>query len=392
MRTKLNIMKNLFFKPLLILTLLLISRDSYCQVPIDAGDPPNRTDIPGFYKSRLSDIEAEIATLKIGKSEVITASAGGLPVYAIYYGEKDDLKSQANYNAAVGARNPAHYARKDSCTKPVVYFIGPVHGQEGEGIAGLVNLIRLAETGKDHRGREWPELTGYFNQCRVIIIPCGNPDGRRRCPYDTFVGLPCEMMTKYGQGTRKDGSLWRWLPSKSVHPMQGDVGILGGYFNDNGINIMHDEFFAPMADETKAILKIAQEEAPDITVSLHSCCCVPFMIQNSHVPVFMKIRIAELAHQLNQRYISLKLPHQKEGWKLSIEDDNVSPPPKASFNLVSALHHVSGTMAFTFESPHVTNEEGPEDPLTKFNNIVDIQLTLYGEMFKYIINNRLYWE
>ena len=36
---------------------------------------------------------------------------------------------------------------------------------------------------------------------------------------------------------------------------------------------MHDEFFSPMAKETKAILKIARDEAPDISVSLLCTMC-----------------------------------------------------------------------------------------------------------------------
>ena len=110
----------------------------------------------------------------------------------------------------MAARNPAYYARKDSSNKPVVFFLGPVHGQEVEGIVGLINLIHVAETGKDHRGKEWAGLQKKLKMCRVIIMPCGNPDGRKRCPYDSFVGLPVEIMTKYGQGTRTDGSSWGW--------------------------------------------------------------------------------------------------------------------------------------------------------------------------------------
>jgi hypothetical protein len=33
---------------------------------------------------------------------------------------------------------------------------------------------------------------------------------------------------------------------------------------------MHDEWFEPMAPETKAFFKLAREEAPDYIVSLHS--------------------------------------------------------------------------------------------------------------------------
>jgi hypothetical protein len=332
-------------------------------------------------------VDAEIALIKKGSVKTLTTSPGGLPVYGIFYGEKEDFQTQANYNSAVAAGNIAYYAKKGTGTKPVVYFIGPVHGQEVEGVAGLVNLIHIAETGKDYRGREWPVLSKYFNQCRVIIIPLANPDGRKRCPYDSFVGLPTETMTKYGQGTKKDGTLWGWPDAKSVHPMKGDVKILGSYFNDNGVNIMHDEFFSPMAEETKAVMKIALEEVPDITVSLHSCECNPFIIQNSLAPIFMQKRIAGLAEQLNKRYINLKLPHMPEDWTLSISEKDTIPPATESFNLVSALHYASGTMSFTFESPHGTIEDG-----ATHDEIIDIQLVLYEEIFKYILKNRLYQE
>lgn len=371
----------------IILALNVISLSSVSQLPLEATDPLPKTTIPDFYKSRLTDIESEISKLKYGKSERIAESAGGLPLYAIYYGEKEDFQSQSNYNSAVGARNPMWYANKTKSSKPVLYFIGPVHGQEGEGIAGLVNLIHVAETGKDYRGKKWTQLKEFIEQCRVIIIPCGNPDGRKRCPYDSFVGLPVETMTKYGQGTKKDGTLWRWPHVKSLHPMQDNVGILGAYFNDDGVNIMHDEFFFPMAEETKAIMKIARDEAPDIAVSLHSCSCRPFIIQNNHAPLFLRQRLVELSGQLNQRYIQMDLPHMPEDWKLNLNVDEKSSPPKRSFNLSSALHHVSGAMAFTFESPHGTLES----PAT-YDQIVDVQLVLYEEMFRYIIDNRIYWE
>ncbi len=36
----------------------------------------------------------------------------------------------------------------------------PVHGGEFEGIVGAVNLLAVLETGKDLRGRDWPEIAG----------------------------------------------------------------------------------------------------------------------------------------------------------------------------------------------------------------------------------------
>ncbi len=90
------------------------------------ADPPNNTDIPEFYKSDLAAIDEEVSNLKYGKAEVIATSPGGLPVYAVYYGEKENFHSQANYNSAVAARDPAFFAKRDSSFKPVVFFLGPL--------------------------------------------------------------------------------------------------------------------------------------------------------------------------------------------------------------------------------------------------------------------------
>jgi len=116
------------------------------------------------------------------------------------------------------------------------------------------------------------------------------------------------------------------------------------------------------------------------------------MIQNPHVPAFMKQRIADLAGQLNKKYMEMGLPHQKEGWTLGVNVDDMLPPPQKSFNLVSALHYVSGTMSFTFECSHGSLRESKETSQVKYNKIVDIGLVLYQEMFNYILHNRRYWE
>lgn len=385
-------MKKLVQKLFILLFTVIIVNNSFSQEKIESGDPPNNTNIPNFYKSKLSDIENEVDNIKLGEVTIIATSPGGLPVYAVYYGEKEDFHSQANYNSAVAARNPAFYAKKDSITKPVVFFVGPVHGQEVEGIAGLVNLLHIAETGKDYRGKDWSSLKNKIDKCRTIIIPCGNPDGRRRCPYDSFVGLPTKIMTKYGQGTRIDGTSWGWPQAKSVHPMRGNVRILGAYFNDDGVNIMQDEYFSPMAKETAAIMEIARLEAPDITVSLHSHENRPLVLQPAYVAMFMKNRVHDFALSLNNRYEKAGLVSWPSEWFWTPTMDDEGFPPKTTFNLTSAMHHISGTMAFTFECSHGSVSENAPDPFVSYDDILDIQLTLYDEMFDYALKNRLFWK
>jgi len=379
-------------KLLFLLLLAGIVNYSFSQVRIEAGDPPNPTNLPEFFKSKLSDIDNEINNIKFGKVTTIATSPGGLPVYAVFYGEKENFKPQANYNSAVAARNPAYYAKKDSTTKPVVLFVGPVHGQEVEGIVGLVNLIHIAETGKDHRGMDWSSLKHKLEKCRTIIIPSANPDGRKRCPYDTFLGIPTEIMTKYGQGTRKDGTSWGWPQAKSVHPMKGDVGILGAYFNDNGVNVMQDEYFSPMAEETTAILELVRSEAPDIAVSLHSHENIPMILQPAYVAMFMKNRVHDLAKNLNQNFEKAGLTYLPSDWLWTPGADDPDYPPKTTFNLISAMHHISGTMAFTFECSHGSVSEDSPEPMVTIDDILTIQLMLYDEMFDYILKNRLTWN
>jgi hypothetical protein len=382
-------MRNLLLYLILTFLIFTVSFKLLAQTHPVNGDPPNDPGIPSFFKSRLSDVDAEIKQVQKGTVEKIATSPGGFPVYAVFYGENVDLQSQANYNSAVAARDVSYYAKKDPGSSPSVFFLGPVHGHEVEGMAGLLNLIHIGETGKDHRGKAWPMLKEKIDQCRIIIIPLANPDGRRRCPYDGFVGLPTEIMTKYGQGTRKDGSFYGWPGAKAVHPMKGDVGILGSYFNDNGINLMHDEFFAPMAAETKAILMLASAEAPDLTVSLHSHENYPVILQPAHVPWYIKELVYELALNVNQRYQDLNLPHRTADYiPAPAIDDKIYPPTK-SFNLVSALHHVSGTMSFTFECSHGSISGKLPDPIVNYEDILDIQLYLYAEILDYAINR---WE
>jgi len=374
---------------ILLLSLALAGAATEARAQSADTDPAPPRDLPGFWTAGLEDVEREIRSVVKGNVETIAVSPGGRPVRSVTYGKADDLRSQANYGSAVGAGNPAYYARKDAATRPVILLLGPVHGQEMEGIVGLVNLVHVAETGKDHRGRAWPELARRLAKARVVIVPCANPDGRARCPYDSFVGLPTRTMTKYGQGTRRDGSLWDWPGAKALHPMKGDVGILGAYFNDDGVNLMHDDFFLPMARETEAILRLARREAPDVAVSLHSHEHAPVVLQASYLPVFLKQRIRDFSARLKSRYEREGLPY---GSVLEPQADDPRPGPSSSFNLTSALHHVSGAMAFTFECSHGSLSEESPTPLVSHAQILDAQLTLYEEMLGVALENRLLWS
>jgi hypothetical protein len=118
---------------------------------------------------------------------------------------------------------------------------------------------------------------------------------------------------------------------KRIHPMRGAaVGTLGAYFNDDGVNLMHDEWFDPMAAETRAYLKLAREEAPDFIVSLHSHASHPSVEPTAYVTRVTKELIQKFGDRLQKRYADAGLPHRSGGPEPK-EDGATFPPPRLTF-------------------------------------------------------------
>jgi hypothetical protein len=343
--------------------------------------------LPPFWKSRLSDVDAAVRDVKKGNVEIVAKSAGGRNIYLVSYGEKPRWNSSANYNSAVAGLDPASYARKDGTQRPVVLLLGPVHGSEFEGVVGMVNLLHVAETGRDLRARPWKRLSENLAKCRVLIVPCGNPDGRARCRFDSWVGEELSTHERATMGTRPDGMNYQWPSVKRIHPMRGaPVGSLGAYFNDEGVNLMHDEWFAPMAPETRAWFKLAREEAPDFIVSLHSHASDPSVEPTAYVPRAVKETIKQFGDRLQKRYAEAGLPHRSGGPEPK-EDGATFPPPP--FNLTSALCHACGAVSLVFECC-VGVKTKPYATLTH-EQILDLQLLMADELLQFAVEHPVKW-
>ena len=352
------------------------------------GEPARSPALPPFWKSRVSDVEAAVREVKKGRTSVLARSPGGRDIHLVAYGGKDARRGAANYNSATGGIDPASYAAKDGTQKPVVLLLGPVHGQEVEGVAGLVNLLAVAETGRDLRGREWKELSENLAKCRVLIVPCGNPDGRARCAQDAWIGESPALIERVGMGVKPDGSNHSWPGVKRIHPMRGpEVKELGVYWNDGAVNLMHDEWFDPMAPETRAFFRLAREEAPDYIVSLHSHGSAPAVLPTAYVPRTMKETLKALGDRVQKRYAAAGVPHRAGG--PAVEEDGVKFPPP-SFNLTSALHHACGAVSFVHES--CTSVKADRLPQATHEQLLDIQLLLYDELLRFAVDNPVSWS
>jgi hypothetical protein len=337
-------------------------------------------ELPAFWVGDVVGLAARWESLRRGTCEVIATSPGGRPLHLITYGEREEMRRRANFNSAIGGRDPAAYLDKAARKKPVIFFVGPVHGHEVEALTGLVNLIHVMETGQDLRGRDQGKLRELGQRCRLLILPAGNPDGIVRFEPRTAFGMTYAEFQFWGQGTWSDHRIAYWPDSKRQHPFSGpEIGFMGCYFNDIGINPMHDEFLAPMSSEAPAILKVAMQEGPDLAVSLHSHQNVPVLLRPAYVPLEEQQRVVALAEESYELFAARGLPH---GEPFTPQAESGTHP--ASFNLVSALYHISGATSFTFECPH-----GIDDPRAcqvSLEQILDIQLTLYEAMMQFALD------
>lgn len=337
-------------------------------------------ELPDFWIGAVTKLASRFENLTQGEATVIGVTPGGRPMHLVAYGSREAVAHSANYNSAIGGRDPSAYMDKSARKKPVVFFVGPVHGHEVEGLTGLVNLIQIMETGKDLRGKNQTALRQLGDQCRLLIVPAGNPDGTARFKPRALLRMSGDDLRFWGQGTWKDDTLCGWPGCKRQHPMTSDnVGFLGCYFDDAGINPMHDEFFAPMGPEAPAILKIAREEGPDLVVSLHSHESTPALLRPAYVPAEVQADVRSLAQEyyalLDQRH----LPHDSP---FEVQPEGGKNP--SAFNLTSALHHISGAASFTFECPHGLSD-GCKVTLEQ---ILDIQLTLYEAMLRHELDKK----
>jgi hypothetical protein len=118
----------------------------------------------------------------------------------------------------VNIHPPSFFGRKRR-KKPVVCFQGGIHGGELTGTVAALHLLHVAETGKDLRGKEWPELQKLARRCRLLVVPWLNPDGVARWPLGNTSNLPWALYSRLLMGVADDGTPYRYPEAKAVFPI-----------------------------------------------------------------------------------------------------------------------------------------------------------------------------
>jgi hypothetical protein len=218
----------------------------------------------------------------------------------------------------------------------------------------------------------------------LLLLPIANPDGRARMAIDTLHGVKYDEFRHFGQGRWKDGTLCEYPACKTVHPIKDHVSFLGAYFNDDGINLAHDDFFGKKAPETQAIFETGDRESPDFTIHLHGGGNVINEVAHpDYMPLYVKERIQELKLRVKAETDKLGLPSLIN----EIREDNVYPP--RTFNLYSALHFVCGTISVIYESNEGLDYSGhrPLDPewetLFTCEEILNLHYILFEQTIRF---------
>jgi hypothetical protein len=308
--------------------------------------------LPPWWLNRVDHVAGFVQhRVRRGQVRTLCTTRGGRPVFGAFYGQPEpQLRGPANFNSALGGRRPDAYYRRGRGVRqrPVLMVLAGVHGGEVEGMTAALSLMSILETGQDLRGNPQAELGERLDRLRLIVLPQCNPDGRARCPYDGWAGVSIEEMHRWSQGTRASGEPYGWPGCKQVHPMRGDVGTLGAYFDDAGVNLMHDQWHKPMCATTIAMLELVAEEGPDLLLDLHGHEGPPAVLETNYVPLSVKAQANDFARLFHSRCDARGFAHDPPP---AVEPDGRSGDVAPAFNLTSMLYHTGAAMAAVYESP-----------------------------------------
>jgi len=311
-----------------------------------------RDTIPVFWVTTNEEVN-EFMDTKISKGEVreIGKSAGGRAIRAVFYGNPRKGEGTTTYSGSIGYQDVRAYRGPDH-EKTVFLAMAGVHGGELEPIVGIINLLSVLETGKDLRGLPWPVFEQYLTSIdRLIVIPIMNPDGRNRMPIrmTPFRGMNYKVNEFWNTGGYPDGTLIGWPDVKEFIPFDFTTNKFpGGYSNEAGVNIQHDDFFNTMQPETRALFDLCNVEKPDLILNLHTGAVFPKMLKP-----FTEIPLTAVFNKLYKRILTAwTIAGLERTNDVEMESDPARVGSYSPFNLDGALSFHCGALCATIESPN----------------------------------------
>lgn len=345
-------------------------------------------EIPPYWLTTNEEVKEFLDTkVKNGKVEIYGISEGGRAIYAVSYGEPRRWKGTTTFSGSLGFLNEEAYRGPDH-EKTVYFGLSGIHGGEFEGIMGTLNLISVIETGKDLDGKEWTEISETIKKLdRIVLVPIANPDGRARVPIrmQKYRGTNNIVHEYLNTGGNPDGSIIGWPMIKEFIPLDFNrPGFPGGYPNDAGVNMMHDDFFGDAQPETKALFNLAEREKPDLVLNMHTGA------------VYINMQRPFCEQKLDTVWNSLFMRSHKrlalEGLLRTKDVERESDPYKIkakNYNLNTALNLHCGTLSVTVESTShgFSSKSGDDIAFYSPKMLLEAQLYLHLEAINFLVES-----
>jgi hypothetical protein len=339
--------------------------------------------IPDFWISDVEGVQHFLREkVRKGRVETIGHSVGGRPILAVAYGEPRQGKGTTTFSGSLGFFDVRAYLGPDYAKK-VFIALGAVHGGEFEGIVGIVNLIAILETGRDLRGKEWPEVTAAASRLdRIVLVPIVNVDGRARIPLrmEPWAGTDKRFHEYFNTGCWADGKHIGWPTVKEFIPLDfARTQFPGGYPNDAGVNLQHDDFLGARQPETQALLDLLAREKPDLMFNMHTGAPP----ENYYVRVHRPPVEQKLGAVFDELYRTVHTALAYAGLQQTRDPEiEARPPtrPHGPMNLETAMNLHCGVLPVLIEAPSHSfagrNRKGEVVPHSP-DMLVDAQLVCH---------------
>lgn len=318
--------------------------------------------IPAFWQGSYDEVDRFLEThVRKGTVRIIGRSAGNRAIRAAFYGQPRQGKGTSTFSGSLGFGDARAFIGPDHGKKVYMALCG-VHGGEFEGMMGAVNLLSVIETGADLRGKTWPGIAEVVKSLdRIIVIPIAQPDGRVRVPVRMLkhYGTDYNVHEYFNTGAKPDGTIIGWPQVKEHIPLDfSKTQFPGGYPNDAGVNLMHDDFFGARQPETQALFDLTAAERPDLIMNMHTGALFMHPLKPFVEPVLMPI--------WEQLYRKVMTGLTTAG--LARTDDpaveaNPARERQSTYNLDTALNLHCGALSVVVESP--AHDYSPAERLGK---------------------------
>lgn len=345
---------------------------------IRAAVPEENRDGPNFWLSEFGRCCEYLKGLKKAQVWGIGQSAGGRPLIAAAYGEKEGpVRATSTSFSAAGWGGFETFFGEQERKNQVFSFIGNIHGAETEGSVAALNLLNLLEHGVDLRGREHPRLLDEAKKMRIVIVLHANPDGAARNPLNNIRRMNQSLLNHLTFGTWTNGEPLIYADSKRYFPIPlGDVKRIGSYFNDQGVNLVLDNFFCSTAQpESRALADLYLSERPDCVVQGHSNAGQLALTPSPYLPPGVQHRQSHLGAALGMRFY-------KEGKfrnRISATGPGEWLPPSFTSELVP--YFVCGAVPLLIEFPYGQREEETLDVLLDYGLGIFEELLIFGNKY-----------